>query len=94
MILKKINVYYSKQVPTSDTYKCIIDVISRQSEFNGLEFNNLFIEDNELDVEKYRINNIPSILLLDENDELIYKISDTPPLNDVSSIISYVLNRK
>ena len=93
-MLKKINVYYSKQVPTSDTYKCIIDVISRQSEFNGLEFNNLFIEDNELDVEKYRINNIPSILLLDENDELIYKISDNPPLNDVSSIISYVLNRK
>ena len=93
-MLKKINVYYSKQVPTSDTYKCILDVISRQSEFNGLEFNNLFIEDNELDVEKYRINNIPSILLLDENDELIYKISDNPPLNDVSSIISYVLNRK
>ena len=93
-MLKKINVYYSKQVPTSDTYKCIIDVISRQSEFNGLEFNNLFIEDNELHVEKYRINNIPSILLLDENDELIYKISDNPPLNDVSSIISYALNRK
>lgn len=93
-MLKKINVYYSKQVPTSDTYKCILDVVSRQSEFNGLEFNNLFIEDNELDVEKYRINNIPSILLLDENDELIYKISDNPPLNDVSSIISYVLNRK
>lgn len=93
-MLKKINVYYSKQVPTSDTYKCIIDVISKQSEFNGIEFNNLFIEDNELDVEKYRINNIPSILLLDENDELIYKISDNPPLNDVSSIISYVLNRK
>lgn len=93
-MLKKINVYYSKQVPTSDTYKCILDVISRQSEFNSLEFNNLFIEDNELDVEKYRINNIPSILLLDENDELIYKISDNPPLNDVSSIISYVLNRK
>ena len=93
-MLKKINVYYSKQVPTSDTYKCILDVISKQSEFNGLEFNNLFIEDNELDVEKYRINNIPSILLLDENDELIYKISDNPPLNDVSSIISYVLNRK
>ena len=93
-MLKKINVYYSKQVPTSDTYKCILDVISKQSEFNGLEFNNLFIEDNELDVEKYRINNIPSILLLDENDELIYKISDNPPLNDASSIISYVLNRK
>lgn len=93
-MLKKINVYYSKQVPTSETYKCILDVVSRQSEFNGLEFNNLFIEDNELDVEKYRINNIPSILLLDENDELIYKISDNPPLNDVSSIISYVLNRK
>ena len=93
-MLKKVNVYYSKQVPTSDTYKCILDVISRQSEFNGLEFNNLFIEDNELDFEKYKIKEIPSILLLDENDELIYKLSGNVPLNDVSSIISYVLNRK
>jgi thioredoxin-related protein len=93
-MLKKVNVYYSKQVPTSDTYKCILNVISRQSEFNGLEFNNLFIEDNELDFEKYKIKEIPSILLLDENDELIYKLSGNVPLNDVSSIISYVLNRK
>ena len=93
-MLKKVNVYYSKQVPTSDTYKCILDVISRQSEFNGLEFNNLFIEDNELDVEKYRIKEIPAILMLDENDELIFKISGNAPLNDVSAIISYTLNRE
>jgi hypothetical protein len=32
--------------------------------------------------------------LLDENDELIYKISGDAPLNDVSSIISYALNRE
>ena len=43
---------------------------------------------------KYKIKEIPSILLLDENDELIYKLSGNAPLNDVSSIISYVLNRK
>jgi thioredoxin-related protein len=59
-----------------------------------LVFKELYIEDNELDVIKYGIKDIPSILLLDENDELIYKISGDAPLNDVSSIISYVLNRE
>ena len=67
-MLKKIYVYYSKEAPINDTYKCILDVISKQSEFNGLEFKDLFIEDNELDVEKYRVKEIPTILLLDEND--------------------------
>ena len=64
------------------------------NEFNDLVFKELYIEDNELDVIKYGIKDIPSILLLDENDELIYKISGDAPLNDVSSIISYVLNRE
>ena len=93
-MLKKVNIYYSHLVPISDTYKCIFNIISRQKEFKGLEFNELYIEDNELDFEKYKINQIPSILLLDENDEPIYKLSGNVPLNDVSSIISYVLNRK
>lgn len=93
-MLKKIYVYYSKEVPTSDTYKCLLDVISRQSEFNKLEFKDLYIEDNELDVEKYRIKEIPAILMLDENNELIFKISGNAPLNDVSAIISYTLNRE
>ena len=93
-MLKKIYVYYSKEAPINETYKCILGVISKQSEFNGLEFKDLFIEDNELDVEKYRIKEIPTILLLDENDELIYKLSGNVPLNDVSSIISYTLQRK
>lgn len=93
-MLKKVHIYYSKLVPISDTYKCIFNTISRQKEFEGLEFKELYIDDNELDFEKYKIKEIPSILLLDENDELIYKLSGNVPLNDVSSIISYVLNRK
>ena len=93
-MLKKIHIYYSKLTPINSTYKCILEVISRQTEFNDLVFKELYIEDNELDVIKYGIKDIPSILLLDENDELIYKISGDAPLNDVSSIISYVLNRE
>jgi len=93
-MLKKIHIYYSKLAPINSTYKCILEVISRQTEFNDLVFKELYIEDNELDVIKYGIKDIPSILLLDENDELIYKISGDAPLNDVSSIISYALNRK
>ncbi len=93
-MLKKVHIYYSKLVPISDTYKCIFNIISRQKEFEALEFKELYIDDNELDFEKYRIKEIPSMLLLDENDEPIYKLSGSIPLNDVSSIISYVLSRK
>ena len=85
--LKKVYTYYSKEVPTNNTHKSIMDTISRQNEFSNIEFKYLYIEDNELDVEAYRIREIPTIVMLDENDELVYKLSGNVPLNDVAAIL-------
>lgn len=87
-MIKKVHVYYSKLVPISDTYKDIFNTISRNPDFKDLEIKELYIEDDEVNFEKYRIKEIPSMLLLDENNELIYKISGSISSDEVLSLLN------
>lgn len=85
-MLKKVYEYSSKQYAPCETYRKIFESITKFDKFKGLEFKQLDIEENELDVEKYNIKALPATIFIDENNEMIYKLSGNIPLNDLVAI--------
>ena len=65
-------------------------------QFENIEFETINIEDENSDeiVEKYQVKKVPSILILDENKNLIYKIIGKISEQDFTEIITDVLNEK
>jgi thioredoxin-related protein len=66
-------------------------------EFKDIEFKEIDIENDEngdVLAEKYQIRSVPTTILLDENDELIYKVMGNIPLNDLTNIINEALKDK
>ena len=63
-------------------------------EYKDIEFKSIDIEndeDGELMVEKYQIRSVPTIVLLDENNDVIYKLMGNVPLKDFTEIINKAL---
>jgi thioredoxin-related protein len=85
-MLKKVYEYSSKQYAPCETYKKIFESISNFEKYKELEFKQFDIDENELDVEKYNIKALPTTIFIDENDEMIYKLSGNIELNDLVSI--------
>jgi thioredoxin-related protein len=92
-MLKKVYEYSSKQYAPCETYKKIFETIAKLDKFKGLEFKQLDIDENELDVEKYNIKALPATIFIDENDEMIYKLSGNIALNDLVSITEDFIKR-
>ena len=92
-MIKKIYEYSSKQHAPCETYRKVFETIAKLDKFNGLEFKQLDIEENELDVEKYGIKVLPATIFIDENGEMIYKLSGNIPLNDLVAITEDFLKR-
>jgi thioredoxin-related protein len=70
--------------------------VSEMEEYKDIEFKSLDVEedeDGELMSEKFNIKSVPSTVLLDENDELIYKISGNISLTDFTSIINDAMKK-
>ena len=70
--------------------------VSEMEEYKDIEFKSIDIEsdEGELYVEKYNIRSVPTILILDENDNIIYKLSGNVPLNDFVDMINNAMEQK
>lgn len=68
--------------------------VSEMEEYKGIEFKSIDIEndeDGELMVEKYQIRSVPTIVLADDNGDIIYKLMGNVPLKDFTDIINKAL---
>ena len=75
-------------------YASTFHKVKDMDEFKDIEFKEIDIENDEngdVLVEKYQIRSVPTTILLDENDELIYKVMGNIPLNDLTNIINEAL---
>ena len=70
--------------------------VSEMEKYKGIEFKSIDIEEDEgeLYVERYNIRSVPTILLLDENDNIIYKLSGNVPIDDFIDIIDNAMEQK
>ena len=70
--------------------------VSEMEKYKDIEFKSIDIEEDEgeLYVEKYNIRSVPTILLLDEDDNIIYKLSGNIPLDDFISMINNAMEQK
>lgn len=70
--------------------------VKDMEEFKNIDFNEVDIEEDEngeLLVEKYQIRSVPTTVLLDENDNLIYKVMGNIPEKDFITIITEALKK-
>ena len=64
-------------------------------DYKDIEFKEIDIEkdeDGEVLAEKYQVRSVPTTVLLDENDELIYKLMGNVPEKDFINVINEALN--
>jgi thioredoxin-related protein len=63
-------------------------------DYKDIEFKEIDIEkddDGEILAEKYQVRSVPTTILLDENDELIYKLMGNVPEKDFIDVINEAL---
>lgn len=67
--------------------------VSKYDEFKDLEFKEYDIDDEngEKIAIKHNIRSVPTTLLLDENDDVIYKLMGNVPESDLEKIINEAL---
>lgn len=78
-------------------YKITFDKVKEMEEFKNIEFQEIDIENDETSdeiVEKFQIKSVPTTLLLDKNDEIIYKIMGNVPQIDLINTINRALNNE
>ena len=78
-------------------YAPVFEKVSKMNEFKDIVFDTLEIDDNEdhdLEVEKFGIKSVPTTILLDENDEPIYKLMGNVPEKDLVELITKCLNER
>jgi len=63
-------------------------------EFEGIDFYDLDIDDEENAelVEKYQIRNVPTVLVVDENNEIVRRIVGAVPENQFISMLKDAVN--
>lgn len=66
--------------------------VSEMEQYKDIQFESMDIEDDEILVEKYSIRNVPTTLIFDENDNLVYKLSGNVPLKDLTDVIDNAIN--
>lgn len=70
---------------------------SEMEAYKDIEFKSVDIEnddDGEVFVEKFGVRSVPTTVLLDENDNLIYKLMGNVTLNDFTDVINKSLNNE
>lgn len=67
---------------------------SNMKEFEGIDFYDLDIDDEENAelVEKYQIRNVPTVLVVDENNEIVRRIVGAVPENQFISMLKDAVN--
>ena len=70
--------------------------VAEMEEYKNIEFKQIDIEeddDAEMLVEKFNIRNVPTTLILGENDELIYKLSGNVSFEDFISVLNNAMTK-
>ena len=95
-MVKKILKFSASWCGPCRVFAKTFEKVSEMEEYKDIEFKSLDVEedeDGELMSEKFNIKSVPSTVLLDENDELIYKISGNISLTDFTSIINDAMKK-
>jgi thioredoxin-related protein len=73
-----------------------IQKASELEQYRNIEFKTLDVTDDDTSIliEKYSIRNVPTTLILDENDELVYKLIGNIPLDEFTSVIDNAINKE
>ena len=69
--------------------------VAEMEKYNGIEFKEVDIEndeDAEILVEKFGIRSVPTTLILDEEDNLIYKLIGNVSMNDFTDVLDKAIN--
>ncbi len=70
--------------------------VSEMADFKDITFESTDIDDgndHDLEIGKYDIKSVPTTILLDENNEPIYKLMGNVPEKDLVDLITQCLNR-
>lgn len=75
-------------------FAATFEKVKEMEEYSNIEFEEIDIENDEeggILAEKYQVRSVPTTVLLDENNNLIYKVSGNISLNDFKKIIDEAL---
>jgi thiol-disulfide isomerase/thioredoxin len=75
-------------------YASTFHKVKEMDEYKDIEFKEIDIEndeDGEILAEKFQVRSVPTTILLDENDELIYKVMGNIPQKDLTNLINEAL---
>ena len=96
-IVKKVLEVGASWCAPCKAYAPVFKRVSEMEEFKDVTFETLEIDDDEdhdLEVEKLGIKSVPTTILLDENDEPIYKLMGNVPEKDLIELITKCLNER
>lgn len=92
-MLKKIKKYGAQWCGPCHTFEKTLERVGNMDEFKDIVFESADIDDEENDdVEKYGIRSIPTTILFDENDEVIYKLTGNIPFDGLVNILREYVN--
>lgn len=95
--VKKVVEYSASWCAPCRAYAPTFKRVSEMDEFKELEFKSTELddgEDHDLELMKFDIKSVPTTILLDENDEPIYKLMGSVPEKDLVDLITTCLNRE
>lgn len=78
-------------------YAKTFEKVKEMEEYKNVTFEEIDIENDDnadIIVEKYQIQSVPTTLMLDENDEIIYKLMGNVPLKDLIETINKALSER
>jgi thiol-disulfide isomerase/thioredoxin len=96
-IVKKVLEIGASWCAPCKAYAPVFKRVSEMEEFKDVTFETLEIDDDEdhdLEVEKLGIKSVPTTILLDENNEPIYKLMGNVPEKDLIELITKCLNER
>lgn len=94
--VKKVIEFSASWCAPCRAYEPIYKKVSEMDEFKDITFESTNIDDgndHDLEIGRYDIKSIPTTILLDENNEPIYKLMGSVPEKDLVDLITRCLNR-
>ena len=94
--VKKVAEFSASWCTPCKAYAPTFKRVSEMEEFSEIEFVPTCIddgEDHDLEIAKFDIKSVPTTILLDENNEPIYKLMGNIPEKDLVDLITKCLNR-